>query len=198
MSPPRSPLHGRLRRGRGRFASERGVALIEFALVLPFLLLVVFGMVDLGKAVNYWNDETHLANQAARYASVNDCPACGGSTINDYVRGSAATGELKNNAHVEIYFADTAGHFPDESIYNGSPAPKNHCARKSVKAVVTYDYTFFNFATGNFKFLKGPMTATIRSSSTQRIERNWGNPVTGAYDPSTDKYTATGGSVDAC
>ena len=66
MSLPKSPLHSLWRRGRGRFASERGVALIEFALVLPFLLLVVFGMVDLGKAVNYWNDETHLANQAAR------------------------------------------------------------------------------------------------------------------------------------
>jgi len=193
-------LDGRLRRGRGRFASERGVALIEFALVLPFLLLVVFGMVDLGKAVNYWNDETHLANQAARYASVNDCPPCGGSTINDYVRGSAATGELKNNVHLEIYFADNTGHFPDEGppLFTGLPAAKNHCAGQAVKAVVTYDYTFFNFATGNFKFLKGPMTATIRSSSTQRIERNWGNPVTGAYDPSTDKYTATGGSVDAC
>ena len=46
---------------------ERGVALVEFALVLPLLLVLLLGMIDVGKAVNYWNDETHLANEAARF-----------------------------------------------------------------------------------------------------------------------------------
>jgi Flp pilus assembly protein TadG len=191
MSLPSSPLHSLRRRRRGQFASERGVALIEFALVLPFLLLVVFGMVDLGKAVNYWNDETHLANQAARYASVNGCTACGASTINTYVLNSAATAELKNNATLSIAFADSAGKFPGETGYT-SPAVKNHCAGQPVKVTVQYSYTFFNFATSSFTFLKGPMTATIRSTSTQRLEKNWGNASTGAYDSTTDKYTATG------
>ena len=53
---------------------ERGVALIEFALVLPLLLVLLLGMIDAGKAFNYWNDETHLANEAARYAVVNSSP----------------------------------------------------------------------------------------------------------------------------
>ena len=55
-------------------ADERGVALVEFALVLPLILLLLFGMIDFGKAFNYWNDETHLANEAARYAVVNRNP----------------------------------------------------------------------------------------------------------------------------
>ena len=37
---------------------------MEFALVLPFLLLIIFAMVDMGKAISYWNDQTHLANEA--------------------------------------------------------------------------------------------------------------------------------------
>ncbi len=50
--------------------SEDGQAVVELALALPVLLLVVLGIVDFGRAVNYWNDETHLANVAARYAAV--------------------------------------------------------------------------------------------------------------------------------
>src|SRR6266550_4310535 len=60
---------------RRRFAADdRGVALVEFALVLPLILLLLLGMIDFGKAFNYWNDETHLANEAARFAAVNNSP----------------------------------------------------------------------------------------------------------------------------
>ena len=47
---------------------------MEFALVLPLLLLLVFGMLDFGKAYNYWNDATHLTAEGARYAAVNRKP----------------------------------------------------------------------------------------------------------------------------
>ena len=198
MSLPTSPLRSVRRRGRGRFASERGVALVEFALVLPFLLLVIFGMIDLGKAVNYWNDETHLANSAARFASVNGCTACGTFTINDYVLNSAATADLKTATFV-IGFVDNTGKYPGDADYVGAaPAVKNHCAGQAVKVTVSYDYTFFNFATSNFTFLKGPLTKTIRSTSTQRIEKNWGD-AGGVYRPgypapNTDTYDASGAS----
>ena len=54
--------------------NEDGAALVEFVLVLPLLLLLLIGMLDLGKAFNYWIDETHLANEGARYAAVNKNP----------------------------------------------------------------------------------------------------------------------------
>src|SRR6266487_7184180 len=79
-----------------RFAAdERGVALVEFVLVLPLVLLLLLGMIDVGKAVNYWNDETHLANEAARYAAVNKSPVTG-TTINQAVRDEADSAELRN------------------------------------------------------------------------------------------------------
>jgi Flp pilus assembly protein TadG len=46
--------------------NEAGAALVEFVLVLPLLLVLLLGMLDLGKAFNYWIDETHLAHEGAR------------------------------------------------------------------------------------------------------------------------------------
>src|SRR5438270_9364969 len=89
--------------GRRSAADERGVALIEFALVLPLLLLIMFGMIDFGKAFNYWNDETHLANEAARQAVVNRCPSCtSGQKINDWIRTEADSSELQNGGTQSI------------------------------------------------------------------------------------------------
>src|SRR6266536_3564927 len=103
MAPLMSPV-ARLRRyGRGHLVREDGVALIEFALVLPLLLLLVLGVIDFGKAFNYKNDETHLANQAARYAAVNSCSACAGATpptINTWTPTQAAASELQTGLTV--------------------------------------------------------------------------------------------------
>jgi Flp pilus assembly protein TadG len=49
---------------------ERGAALVEFALVLPVLLVILLGILDFG--LYYYNDLqlTHAARDAARYLSV--------------------------------------------------------------------------------------------------------------------------------
>jgi Flp pilus assembly protein TadG len=73
---------------------ESGVALVEFALVLPLLLLLLFGMLDFGKAFNYWIDETHLANETARWAVVNSNPGSG--TLQAWALSQADTAELQN------------------------------------------------------------------------------------------------------
>ena len=39
-------------------------------------------MLDFGKAFNYWIDQTHLANEGARWAAVNKNP--GGGTLQEY------------------------------------------------------------------------------------------------------------------
>jgi Flp pilus assembly protein TadG len=49
--------------------SERGASLIETALVLPLLLLLVAGIVDLGGAFNSYIIVTNAAREGARYAS---------------------------------------------------------------------------------------------------------------------------------
>jgi hypothetical protein len=73
-----------------RLKSQRGQALVEFALILPVLLLLVIGVFDFGNAENRKNNVNFLANTAARYAEVNQCKSCSGSeTINTHVANSA-------------------------------------------------------------------------------------------------------------
>jgi Flp pilus assembly protein TadG len=77
---------------RRRAADEQGQALVEFALLLPILLLLMFGIVQFGLALNSANDETHLANEVARYATVNENPSAG--TLQAWGKSQADSGAL--------------------------------------------------------------------------------------------------------
>ena len=56
-------------RGRSRRVS-RGQALVEFALVFPIFLLLLFGMIDVGRFVYLNNAFNEAAREGARYGSV--------------------------------------------------------------------------------------------------------------------------------
>jgi len=58
----------RARRDRG---ADRGAAAVELALVLPLLLLLVFGIVDLGRMLNVQISLTDAAREGARWAALN-------------------------------------------------------------------------------------------------------------------------------
>jgi Flp pilus assembly protein TadG len=49
---------------------QRGDGLVEFALVLPVLLLLLFGILDGGRAVYAYHVVANSAREGARYASV--------------------------------------------------------------------------------------------------------------------------------
>jgi hypothetical protein len=49
-------------------SAQRSQALIEFALVSPVLLLLVFGIIDIGRAVFYYDTLNHAAREGARVA----------------------------------------------------------------------------------------------------------------------------------
>ena len=53
------------------FKDERGTAVVEFALIAIPLCLILFGILDFGRALNYYNNMTQLAGQGARAAVVN-------------------------------------------------------------------------------------------------------------------------------
>ena len=77
-----------------RLRSDGGAALAEFTLVLPVLLLVLFGIIDFGKALNYYIDQTHIASTTARYAAVNVNP--GGGPLQAWAKTLADSAELRN------------------------------------------------------------------------------------------------------
>jgi hypothetical protein len=49
---------------------SRGQSLVEFALILPFFLLIIFGLVDMGRAVYLNSTLSQAAREAARLVSV--------------------------------------------------------------------------------------------------------------------------------
>jgi Flp pilus assembly protein TadG len=85
---------------RSAYGPEAGVSVVEFALVLPILLVLLLGVLDFGRAFNYWIDETHLANEGARWAVVNKNP--GGGTLQNYIRQQGTTPELRNGGTASV------------------------------------------------------------------------------------------------
>ena len=97
-------------RPRGRLRAfrreERGTALVEFALIAPFLFLLLFGIIDFGRALNYYNQVTQLAGQGARAAQVNRMPdgtaITSGSALQSALVSSTGQPELRNGEVVCI------------------------------------------------------------------------------------------------
>ncbi|MGD0376165.1 MAG: TadE/TadG family type IV pilus assembly protein [Streptosporangiaceae bacterium] len=54
----------------GAAARDRGAAAVEFALLLPVLLLLVFGIIDFGRALNAQITLTQAAREGARLAAL--------------------------------------------------------------------------------------------------------------------------------
>lgn len=55
---------------RSLSASDSGAAAVEFALLLPILLLLVFGIIDFGRALNAQITLTQAAREGARVAAL--------------------------------------------------------------------------------------------------------------------------------
>ena len=58
------------RRRRSNDARDRGAAAVEFALLLPMLLLLIFGIIDFGRALNAQITLTQAAREGARLESL--------------------------------------------------------------------------------------------------------------------------------
>jgi Flp pilus assembly protein TadG len=68
-----SAQHGRnrcLRRG------QSGQSLAEFALMLPILMMICLGVLDLGRCFFTYISLTNAAREAARYAALNGSASC--------------------------------------------------------------------------------------------------------------------------
>jgi Flp pilus assembly protein TadG len=140
---------------RHRLNDERGTSLVEFALILPLLLLILFGVLDFGKAFNYRNDQTHLAAEGARWAVVNSNP--GGGTLQEYIQQQADSAELRTNAQVCISFPTNSETGTSGQV--GDP----------VNVTVKSDYNWIPFlASGSGGGLNLP--TTISGSATMRLE----------------------------
>jgi Flp pilus assembly protein TadG len=154
-----------------RALGERGAAAVEFALVLPLLALLVFGMLDFGRALNYWIDQTHLANEAARWAVVDRNPGPDG-TLEQSLFNQIITPELKNGGTSSGPTSGTTSlclTFPGKTL---ATAVVGDPVKVSVK-------TSFRFMS-----LMGLASKTLQGEATMRLEKA----------PTAANHTAAGGN----
>jgi Flp pilus assembly protein TadG len=143
-----------------RDAHEAGQALVEFALVIPILLLVLFAAIDFGKAFNYWIDETHIANETARWAVVNTNP--GGGSLQQWELSQADTAELRNGGTAAVpSAAQVCISFPTNSQTGTSGNVGD-----PVKVDVSVEYHWLPFISSTL----GSPSVTVTGSATMRLE----------------------------
>jgi Flp pilus assembly protein TadG len=65
----------------GRRRRSRGAVLVEFALVAPVLLILLFGIIEFGFAFVQWLDVRHGARETARLVAVNYKPTAAEGSI---------------------------------------------------------------------------------------------------------------------
>jgi Flp pilus assembly protein TadG len=184
---------------RGFLSDEKGVALVEFALVLPLVLLLLFGMIDFGKAFNYWNDETHLANEAVRDAVVNKSPDPnwpGNPTNNAYkintaVRQQADSAELRNGGTQSISSPGMSIciWFPNNHVTSDDPV-RDHAVGDPVQVVVKAQYNWLAYLIGQGL----PAHSELTGTATMRLEQPYKANGTDAFTTGPESAPQTDAS----
>jgi len=77
--------------GCRRRSDQRGAAAVEFAVILPLLLTMLFGIIEMGFVFNRWITVTHAAREGVRRMSVGDPAATAAAKAKGYAVGVQAT-----------------------------------------------------------------------------------------------------------
>lgn len=140
---------------------ESGQSLVEFAVILPLVVVVVLVLVDFGRALNMYLQAAHVANEGARLAAVNYQDP-GGAGLASYIQeqvygelgsGSTTSAGAQGRAKVCIEFPDPTG--VDGTAQRGD----------AVRVEVTSTY---NWIPGGLL----PGSIPIAGSATMRLEQN--------------------------
>lgn len=133
---------------------ERGVVAIEFALVLPLLLLVLFLIVDFGRVFNYFNDANQIAAEGARAAAVAGPLADQGAFVAGLI-DSGTTEELRAGSDQVTTPLDACVILPNGTSKTGDP----------ITIRVTSEFELL-------PIIPGGISIPIKGEATMRIERD--------------------------
>lgn len=128
---------------------ERGQSLVEFAMVLPLLLVIMFGIVDFGRVFFSWVTVTNATREGARIGSLGSDAA----TVETRVRDTADT---LDQAQLSIAVMGAGG-----------------ASGSSIVVESDYDIDLITPLAGMINFISGgtfPETITVSSSADMRIE----------------------------
>jgi Flp pilus assembly protein TadG len=132
-----------------RFAKrDDGQALVEFALIMPFLLLFIVGIVEFGRAWNEHQVLTDAAREGARIAAVDD-PNITPDSVKATINARLASANMPA-ADITLYWTDDV---------HGSPI--------TVHVEMPYRFIFFGALAG---WATGDREITLKSTFTMRNE----------------------------
>ena len=118
--PPRRNRCSIIADGPSSRRGDRGAALVELALLLPFLSIVVFGTVDVGRAFSLQNRLTNMAREGAFYAQYypTNIAGCPGGSIT-----AAAVNEDPTLSSAIVAVTDASTGIPVANSCGASPVP---------------------------------------------------------------------------
>ena len=100
----------------GRWRSERGAELIEFAIVTPILLFIIAGIIDFGMMFRTYEAVTNAAREGARVGVLPGyAPVDVQNRVDGYLTASGLAG-AHTTAVVNIPVATTAGTFTARAV----------------------------------------------------------------------------------
>lgn len=147
----------------GRLRSDSGQAVVELAFVLPLVMLILFGIIDFGLALNNYNADTNLANLAARSASV-----MGATTT---IPGGCSS-QTNLTGYVTCEAAATGAPKPTYVCYLTGAGTSTLAAGDSLKVEVQSTFGWLRILTGSNKL---NLSSSITASATNRIEQGSGS-----------------------
>jgi Flp pilus assembly protein TadG len=158
-----------MRRSKG----ERGASLVEFALVLPVLAVLIFGIIDFGFAFNSYIELRSGSREGARLAAVNN--GC-----NTTASGCSTNGTVQKDALITATRARTTGLANSSNVKVGISFPDGGAKNVGNNVEVCLVYPFQS-VTGLFNVLN----INLKSKAVMRLEQ------TATFDSGTSGGTVT-------
>lgn len=151
---------------------EGAQSLAEFALVLPFFLILVFGIIDFGLGLRAYISLSSATREGARYAAVGNPAGTSFTGGNDAGQCTDPVPTPTNTA-VRKVCATIQGLDLDNVDSVSVTYPNGQLPGNSVKVSATYDYKYITPVKGIINVLSGgsiASTLTLSSSSDMRLE----------------------------
>ena len=142
---------------RRRFGSERGAQLVEFALVLPILLFVLAGILDMGFLFKDYQILTNAAREGARLAAL---PGFTSTQVTTRVNGYVAAGGIQGTPTTVI---------DNISIVTDSATGRSINAVR-VTVEVAHSYLILGPIAQLVSGATSPAPVTLRAAATMRVE----------------------------
>jgi Flp pilus assembly protein TadG len=152
---------------RGLVARPSGQALVEFALVFPVFLIILFGIVDFGRAIYAYNTLANAAREGARIAIVNQIQTSPDCSPNKPIENPLApqwsikTCAARSAISLGVTDTDVTVSFapPPGATFSCSPVVKVECV-----ATVTVEYSYTAITP-----VIGAIVGAIPMSSTSQV-----------------------------